>query len=40
MMGALIYRGIAQDEKVEIPLLTKGLYVVQSEGRSLKVVNY
>jgi len=38
-MGALIYRGVARAVKEEIPLLTKGVFIVQSEGQSLKVIH-
>jgi hypothetical protein len=40
IQGVLIYRGIARDVKEDIPLLTKGLFIVQSEKTSIKVINY
>jgi hypothetical protein len=38
-MGALIYRGVARDVKEDIPLLTKGIFIVHSEGQSIKVIH-
>jgi len=37
--GALIYRDIARDVKANIPLLTNGLFIIHSEGMSIKVIN-
>ncbi|MDR0206353.1 MAG: hypothetical protein LBI45_03735 [Bacteroidales bacterium] len=38
-MGALIYRGVARDVKDDIPLRAKGVFIVHSEGQSIKVIH-
>jgi hypothetical protein len=40
VMGALIYRDIANDIKADVPLLTNGMFIIYSEGKSVKVMNY
>jgi hypothetical protein len=38
-MGALIYRDMAKDVKADIPLLTSGIFIILSEGMSIKIHN-
>jgi hypothetical protein len=38
--GALIYRGMATANEMEISLNTQGRYIIQQEERTVKVVNY
>ncbi len=40
ILGTLIYRGIASSDEVEISLNVQGMYIVQSENRTIKVSNF
>jgi len=39
LYGALIYSGTAKDVKADLPLSTSGLYIILSEGMSVKVIH-
>jgi len=36
--GALVYHSVAQSEEVDIPLTVQGVYIIQNDDRTLRVV--